>query len=285
MNAKNTGDSETNQVAHELARFQSTLDSVSRRLEQRTKDPWDKAAVVAQFLSGTVIAILGAALTLSFNRAEERSSSQQQFAQYLEKIIDTQDPDRRAKLIAALDVAVPEQAVGTATDYALSDPAELVREQAIQMLAHHSQAKATLLEIAKSSRIPDNQLAAALLGTKVTQLLVRLSAIDDIGELSINGKTALKTDTTHGDVNDSGWVNVTSYLKPGRNSVRFLVTNGPYGGWGGRLQISGGAHQYDSGLLQRNACPCNAPAFSISVQLVMDSTGVVSLDYSPPVYF
>ena len=120
------------------------------------------------------------------------------------------------------------------------------------------------------------------LGVKVKELLVRLSDIDDDGHLTVNGIQAVEV--SYG--NDSGWVDITKNLKAGRNSVEFRLHNGPLGGWSGRLQMSAGEFQYDSTTLSKNACPCNADVFRISVGVVIGQDGTIKdLSVQPPFYY
>ena len=59
-----------------------------------------------------------------------------------------------------------------------------------------------------------------------------------------------------------------------------------YGGWSGRIQISAGEFQYDSSTLEKNACPCNADAFRIAIEVTVATDETIEiLSAQPAVYF
>lgn len=269
-----------------LQQIHESIGNIEKRLTSSTKDRWDKAGIIAQFLSGTVIALIGLLISSSVNNAQRASADRQQLVEYLKYIGEASDMTRRAALIGALDLAIPKDAVRIASSYALNDPSQSVREQAIRVLAKFPNGKLVLERIARSSVFPDKQLAEMGLGYKVKELLIRLSDIDDDGHLMVNGSQVVEIGLGKESDNDSGWVDITKNLQIGRNSVEFRLHNGPFGGWSGRLQMSAGEFQYDSTTLLKNACPCNADAFQISVGVVIGKDGnIEEMSAEPPVYY
>jgi hypothetical protein len=278
----------------ELVALRQSLEKMNNEAPKGTKDRWDKAGVIAQFLSGAVIAAIGLIISYSVNSAQQditkqigsaqiEVSKRQQFSDYLKLITDaTKDDERRATLIANLDLAVPDHAIRIAAHYAFSDNSPKVRREAIQMLGKFADGRPVLTRISGGSVLPESHLAEIALGQQVKEVRARISDIDDFGRLLVN-------DTVVAEVrfgNDSGWINLTSHLKPGENRIDFFLDNGPHGGWSGRLQVSAGEHQYDSTTLTKNACPCNAPVFQIRVLVVVGKDGKIdSLAAKQPVYF
>lgn len=257
----------------QLADIRQTIAKLS---EQRRggKDRWDKASVVAQFLSGAVIAIIGLIISYYVSHAQQDITKRQQFSDYLKLIVDAnKDDERRATLITSLDLAVPDHAFRIAAYYVFVDKAPKVREAAIELLGKFAEvgpwrreAVEVLDRVVSGEVLPDRQLATvALKLPAVKEALVRISDIDDLGRLFVNGTKITEVRFA----NDSGWVDITPHLKFGENLVDFFLDNGPAGGWSGRLQVSAGAHQYDSTTLARDACPCNAPVFHIKVGVVV----------------
>ena len=262
--------------------------------KERAKDRWDKAGVIAQFLSGAVIAVVGLIITYHLNKAQQditkqigssqlEVSKRQQFSDYLKLIVEAnKDDERRATLITALDVAVPDHAIRIASHYVVADKSPEVRKAAIELLGKFADGRPVLDRVASGSVLPDRQLAELALGRQVKEVRARISDIDDFGRLVVNDSKVAEVRIG----NDSGWINVTPHLKVGENRIDFFLDNGPYGGWSGRLQISAGTHQYDSTTLAKNACPCDAPVFQIRVVVTVASDGTIqSLVPKDVVYF
>jgi len=251
------------------------------------KDGWDKAGVVAQFLSGTVIALLGFVISITVDRAQHAASERQQFTEYLKAIGGASEAAARATLIGNLDLAIPKEAVRVATQYASDDPSVTVRDQAMQVLTRFpTEGRPVLERIAQSSDAIDAESAQFYLGQQVKSLFVRLSDIDDDGHLKVNGKEILMVGLSPNIGNDTGWRNIASSLKPGTNILEFLLHNGQYGGWSGRLRISAGPnHRYDSGKLASLYCPCNANAFLLTVNVEMGPDGTLTGINPEPVFY
>jgi hypothetical protein len=273
----------------DTTRLRKAIEKLEQRLAAGKKDRWDKAAVVAQFLSGTVIVIVGFLLNSALEKGQQADTERKQFTEYFKSIVAESDPAKRASLIAALDVAVgtDAQVIRVALSYATKDTSELVREQAIRLLGNYPEGKPMLQQIASGSQYPDKHLAAAVLGIKEKELLARLSDIDDDGYLFVNGTKIAEAHTSGTPkVIDTQWVDATKYLVTGKNLLEFKLHNGNLGGWSGRLQISAGGLQYDSTTLAKNACPCDADVLSIPVLITVGNDRTIEqVQAQPIVYF
>jgi len=140
------------------------------------------------------------------------------------------------------------------------DSDAMVFDKAIQVLNRLKRDGVNKLkQMSRAEVMPEKQIARALLG-EPTRVWVRISGIDDWGDLSLNGKHVVPRLAFQ---QDSGWIDITKNLKAGDNFIEFIVSNGDSGGFGGRLQISAGLQQYDSGLYLKRTCPCSKPAFKI----------------------
>lgn len=274
------------ELYNKVCRVEETLDRLERRSDSAHKDGWDKAGVIAQFLSGTVIALVGVMISAAVQEGQRADAERQQFAEYFDHIVEASDATKRASYMGALDVAIsnPSDVVRVATSYAVSDPSQEVREEAIKILGRFPGGKTTLERIASGAIFPDRELARAALGQQGTELLVRLSDIDDDGYLFFNGVKVVEAHTG-GPGTDTGWVDISKNLRPGSNQLEFRLHNGIYGGWSGRIQISAGEFQYDSTTLARNACPCNADVLRIPIAVeVGKSNKIVRVEAQPVVY-
>jgi pimeloyl-ACP methyl ester carboxylesterase len=205
-----------------------------------------------------------------------------QAATYIASISRESDPEARAALVEGLDIAVPpSMAVTTAMHYAaakdwsVSPQEKAVFDAAIRVLKRLKvPGHQALLDIQHGNSMPDADIAAAILGAKA-KVNVRVSSIDDFGDLTINGILTVKR---FGFQQDSGWLDVTSKLALDQvNDLKLMITNGPAGGFGGRLQISAGTEQYDSGIIAQNRCPCDAPAFDIDSKINPSASGAVRI--------
>jgi hypothetical protein len=118
--------------------------------------------------------------------------------------------------------------------------------------------------------MPDREIAKALLGEPI-HVMARVSQIDDRGslEVGVTGSGVAGQRVTWIEFGkDTGWLDIGTYLKAHTmNDVVLRVDNGEYGGFSGRLEISAGTEQYDSGVFARAGCPCDAPAFYILLRL------------------
>jgi hypothetical protein len=146
--------------------------------------------------------------------------------------------------------------------------------QTILMATHlKGTAAGSLKEMIQTDDFQKNEVIKGILGER-TEVYIRASGIDDFGDLTLNGQP-LFPELKFGE--DSGWVLITHKLKS-NNDLVFLVANGPYGGFGGRLQISAGLQQYDTGPYANPNCPCNKKAFTIEAHLKVNADRSVQLE-------
>lgn len=312
---------------------QSSGDS-QKTAPTQTKDRWDKAGVVAQFLSGVVIAGIGFSFTYyahkadlkekdtelqinvdnnvaqrklldqqtlaqmnlsekqhrdqielesAHNQAELDLENRKNIADYSGKLDGAVNSERRIELLGHMVSALqPDESIRLAMDYAHPPPAmydwdeknlvakdkydgnKLVFDTAMQVLNRLKKDGADeLRRMSKTEIMPDREIARVLLGGP-TRVWVRVSGIDDWGDLNLNGKRVLPRLAFQGD---SGWIDITRNLEVGDNFIDFVVSNGDFGGFGGRLQISAGLQQYDTGLYLKRMCPCKKPAFELSAHV------------------
>lgn len=270
--------------------------------DKKEKDVWDKASVIAQFLSGVVVAVIGTVIAFNVDDAQRKITEKlgqaqvalakrqveiadrAQFAEYLRLISEAHSEDeRRASLIGALDLAVPDYKGQVAEHYVVRDTSSKVREAAIKVLASTSSGRKFLADRLSES-IPEEDRVAIMrsLGREVPDVRVRLFEVDDLGKVLINGQELLQVSWG----NDSGWVDVTKLMKPGtKNKIVGEIYNSPYGGWAGHLQVSAAGKIIDSGQIGRHSCPCGAKAAEIEVSIETDRRGrVKSVAAHPPRY-
>jgi hypothetical protein len=210
------------------------------------------------------------------------------YAEYLQKILAEKDVSSKVFLLEASDRALPpSDALRLNAQFAENTTMALpVKVQAIQCLKRLlPSSKEVIKKIASKQSLPDKQLAQAALGLIVKQVMVRISEIDDDGHLSVNGREIVTVDDAKSMGTESGWVDITRDLVSGSNTIKFRIHNGPYGGWSGRMQLSGGDLQYDSERLGRDSCPCNGDVLTISAVLTVGGDGTLrDLSVQPPVY-
>lgn len=115
---------------------------------------------------------------------------------------------------------------------------------------------------------------------------LRLANVDDIGRAFVNGQQVSKIICSENTcTNDTGWIDVTKKMKPGRNTISFHLDNGKYGGWKYRFQLSAGNHKYDSGTVGRDACPCNAPVLKLQMEVLVNNDGDVESISKPDITY
>jgi len=267
------------------------LVEIKKELKAKKRDVWDIAALASQFVSAVLLGLAGFVLNYytnihqaEFNDANARTQTtmakQARLLDYLKAIADAHgDDDKRAKLVASAELAIPDDAAVIAKYYAVKDQSDAVREAAIDVLAERHE-DGTLTTIASSGRLPDADHARQKLGEIVKNIRVRLSDIDDIGKLAVNGKEILNQPG-----HESPWEDVTSAFHAGSNEVVFTLINGPYGGFSGRFQLIAGSLVYDSGTIHSNSCPCDNPAFEIRLQIQVGAKSQVEKISSAPVKF
>lgn len=264
-----------------LLEVKSLLLDMKRRLEpeKKQKDTWDKAGIVAQFLSGVVVAIMGTLIAYNVDNVQNVLAEKQieiaqrtQFAEYLRLISDAYgDDEKRSSLIRALDLAVPDYRDQIAQHYAVRDPSAKVREAAIRVLASNDLGR-TFLSSRLDEAIAEEDRVAILtsLGREVPEVRVRMFEVDDLGRIKVNGEEVAQV--SYG--NDSGWIDVTHLMRPSaKNRIVGEIFNSPYGGWSGHLQVSAAGGIIDPGRFGRNSCPCNAAAGEIEVVVETDERG------------
>jgi hypothetical protein len=151
--------------------------------------------------------------------------------------------------------------------------------QAILMAGHLKGTSAFILKAMNpSGDFQKGEVIKGILGER-TDVYIRTSDIDDFGAVTLNGRP-LFPEQKFGE--DSGWVRINDRLKVGDNDLVFLVTNGLYGGFGGRLRISAGLQQYDTGPYADPNCPCNKQAFKIEAHMTVNADR--SLQLKTPVF-
>lgn len=224
------------------------------------------------------------------NGAHGSSNDSSAVAAYIASIGEQSDPEARAALVYGLDTNVPpDLAVPVAIHYAIpaGSPADAteqpVIDAAVRVLGRLKESgRRALLNIRQQNELPDSDIAGAILGDQ-TKVRVRISGVDDFADLSVNG-VPVGSRLTFGQ--DSGWLDITSDLsRSSPNALKMLITNGPAGGFGGRLQISAGTDQYDSGAIDQNRCPCNAPAFDIESTITFVNGGAPRISATKVTFF
>ena len=212
-------------------------------------------------------------------KAQLDVSERQLSAEYLNRIISATKPQDRANLIEDLDIALlSRDAVPIALRFAYPNNygSYIVAQSALHVLQRMKVSGRPQLEaIASSGEIPESEIAKGLVGRP--RLLVRASDVDDYADVWINGVPLL--DLKFGE--DSGWVDVTPKLVRGSTaSVYFVVTNGHYGGCGGRLRISAGIQQLD---IQRYyaGCPADQKSWDILYDISVAKDGDLKFILAP----
>lgn len=279
----NPGKQESPHPDPALSEMRSLLLDMGRRLEaeKKQKDPWDKAGIVAQFLSGVVVAVMGTLIAYNVDNVQNVLAEKQvkiaeraQFAEYLRLISEAYDDDeRRSSLIRALDLAVPDYRDQIAQHYAIRDPSAQVREAAIRVLASHDLGRKFLRSRLDETIAEEDRVAILTsLGREVPEVRVHMFEVDDLGKIKVNGREVAQV--AYG--NDSGWIDVTHLMQPSaRNRIVGEISNSPYGGWSGHLQVSAAGKIVDPGRFGRHSCPCNAVAGEIEVVVETDEKGRV----------
>ena len=325
---------------------QATQSSAYSQQTTRTKvkDGWDKAGVVAQFLSGVVIAGIGFSFTYfahkadlkekdtelqintdnnvaqrklleqqtlaqmklsekqhrdqielesAHNQAELDLENRKNISDYAGKLDGAVNSERRVELLGHMVSALqPDESIRLAMDYAHPpsamydwdekdlaakdkyDGKKLEFDTALQVLNRlKKDGVDELRRMSKTDIMPDKEIARALLG-QPTRVWVKASGIDDWGDLNLNGKQIVPRLAFQ---QDSGWIDITKNLEAGDNFIEFIVSNGDFGGFGGRLQISAGLQQYDTGLYLKRTCPCKKPAFGVSAHIKLRPNGYPQL--------
>jgi hypothetical protein len=348
-------------TSEDLEKIKGLVNDAARTSPAKPKDRWDKAGVIAQVLSGVIIAAFAIYLThvtqeatiaqtaeqlkittqqaidqsdlvKQQNLAQRDLSKQESDAQlkltsghdqaeldlegkknvtaFLSLLRDETKPERRAELLGDMEAALTSgAAVKVAIDYAhppfdffewpprnAEDPAysgaKIVSDRAMEVLDHlkdDKEGEKELRQISQSAVMPDREVAKGILGSR-SNVWLRVSMVDDLGELFVYNvdpflitantpRTRLYHEMTLFE--DSRWISVSPYLRTGDNTLFFYVSNNG-GPCSGRLQLSAGAQQYDTGPYYRRDCPVSQSAFSVTVHLRLRSDGtVLILDRNP----
>jgi hypothetical protein len=249
-------------LAEKIAVLSLLIDQIEIPKIGSPKDPWDKATIIAQYISGVLLALVGLVVSWAINSGQEGAARQTAASNYLLEIVKQNNADKRGELLRALDLtSFPEEAVPMALRYAVSarkgwsaDPRPVFDGaiDALTKLKKSPEAVKALKQAAQAtSDVPSSEIAASLLGGPPC-VLVRIWQIDDFGVLKINDKEVLNLIFAQ----DSGWKDVTKLLHTGYNRFNFVVRNGWntgendwLGSFSGQIEISAGVHQYDSGFV------------------------------------
>ena len=153
--------------------------------ERQSRDWWDKASVISQFLSSVVIAVVGIAVSVSLSRSQIASSEAMARAQLQIQSIRSEDQKRipegqltaqllrhlassdqleRAIAIAALKSSVPDRRFDAIlVVLAKNDPSPEVREAAIQRIGESGDVELApvLVQIALDSERPEQERGIA----------------------------------------------------------------------------------------------------------------------------
>ena len=293
----------------EITQLKAAISDYAKGAPPKKKDGWDKAAILSQFLSGFVIAVVGIIVAVYTHISDDRHketellladkqhaadldlANRKGYLDYLVKLADEERPERQAQLLDLMEAELtPQEAVRTALNYlhpvgslqdkAIVDNQNLVRDRAFSVVVHlKGSALDDIREVSESDRMPDREIAKGLLGMP-TKVLVRVSGVDDFADLILNDSKVIFRGLAFGQ--DTGWHDITPYLRksdvPGdHNVLKFTVTNGQAGGYGGRLQISAGVSQYDTGPYAVNSCPCNKPAFEDDISVKANSKNEIEV--------
>jgi hypothetical protein len=285
----------------------------------KKKDAWDKGAVVASALASVTAAVVAASVTYFVNRnaqdvQKEQNASQlalskeqiklantqgaAQLAQaqaqaqlmrqnaameYLKVLGQTENGDRRAALLGAIDIAItdPSYFVPVACFYARSENSDAAKKAAFGVLSRCPNGRECVAEVGESSRGATKANATGALLSNQNGVRLRISHVDDIGEVRLNSQVVAQTTLP----NETGWIDITKQLKKGENNLVFTLTNGIYGGWSFQLQLIAGRHNYDSGIRAKNECPCNKPVLSLSFTISVADDGKIDLTAPVEQYF
>lgn len=252
------------------------------------KDGWDKAGVIGQWVSGVVIALMGVFVTVRLQSTQLQNASNQQRTQQaieesaqVREVIESASKvmgRERRRYVALLPTLTPKNVVDIASQF-LTDDDPGVRSEAIRVLSSFPEGILRVKEFASQSADKSVATQVNARASEPSDLLARISEIDDLGVLKLNGRDVLKATFP----NDSGWVDIRWALHDGVNNGEFAITNGPFGGWAGRIQISAGGSSIDR-KYGRDACPCNGQAFKVSISITVTNGRVKTVSEGTPQY-
>lgn len=224
--------------------------------DNKPKDVWDKAGIIGHLLAGVLIGALSVVISIVVNNAQAKLSDAQlkiaergEVAKYVTEIATHPDANQRAELLSALDFAIsPARAIPIAMNYSVQsracDPsiARPVFDRSLQVLQRAARENMEQFRhIKETAAQPESDLAAALLGEPIG-IKVRVSQVNSSSYLQINKKIDPRFNLTFGQ--DSGWLDITEQLNPGSNDIILVIQSSS-----GRLEVSAGTQQFDSGLM------------------------------------
>lgn len=82
--------------------------------------------------------------------------------------------------------------------------------------------------------------------TESHKYYIHIFSVDDVAKAVINGKLIAQVNY----LQESGWIDITQYLKEGDNKIELTDENGQYGGWTYGFEI----RQDDSNIIWRDQC-------------------------------
>lgn len=250
---------------------QSQLEHIAEELKtiksqtatKKDKDGWDKAGVIAQFVSGGIIATLGIIVTFMVSRGQEQATNRQQAFNYMSQVFAAKDAKETANLLSMINIAIsPDEAVSIAARYASGDQEPPVRQAALRAL--RKLGPQPLNAMIEQKVAPNNNIAAGLLGKKIWVQL-RVSDVKNYGVIVLNGTPFCSI--KFGE--DSSWMNLNGNreLQAGTNNVVFCVSGGP-SGYSGRMSISVGSYQHVIQVSEKTAS--KGPAFHVLAHLTVE---------------
>ena len=95
---------------------------------------------------------------------------------------------------------------------------------------------------------------------------LRLYNVDDIARATVNGRQVAMVNYKQ----DSGWIDISWYLRDGVNTIEFTLENGRYGGW-----TYGFALQQDGYTIWDDSCGSNVGTDSIGCRNNDGTQGLV----------
>ena len=236
------------------------------------------------------------------DRAELELETKKSVAEFV-PLMRTGTNLERAQTLAFLGAALPPaQAVDVAIEYAhppsdfwewthstTADRANfeatnLLAAKAIDILGHLAQnpeSRDELSAISKRGEKPDSEIAKGILRQR-SGVWIRESAMDDVGHLELRrGANVERVFPEVKILQDSGWFEITKDLRPGNNHLFFWVHNDG-GPCSGRLELSVGAQQYDTGKVYIANCRSGNEVIGVYIGLDVDTDGAVHLKEEQP---
>jgi hypothetical protein len=126
-------------AADEFGSILENLVEIKKEVKAKKRDVWDIAALASQFVSVVLLGLAGVALNYYTNvhqtqlndanaRTQTTMAKQARLLDYLKAIADAHaDEEKRAKLVASAELAIPDDAAVIAKYYAVNDQSDAVR--------------------------------------------------------------------------------------------------------------------------------------------------------------